>query len=194
MCKGESMTAFRNSNLTKENLRRLAHIILLGAWALIQYSLGNKIYGLFIIVFYLALLIYRQSYFTLIAIPALVLVLFDTPMIDVWVQLKKSNMDTVQHLTPSLRTLFTPNSGQEVLPDQVQNMLSLIQNHHVPNYRLSKQLTSDPLIRERIKESAWPVKTEKKSAYLLSLNGEIKNHPACIIIDQREDVVLAHCP
>jgi len=180
-------------NLTTEKLKRLVHLFLLGAWALAQYSLGNKFYGLFIIAFFLILVIARPPSFLLLAVSVLVIVLFNTPTIDTLAQLRLSNLSAGRHPRPFLTRVFSPNSGKEVLPIQVQQMLSLMQEHQISNYQLSNQLDSDPLIKQRIIESAWPIKMDSTSPYLFSSLEETITNPTCVVIDQKEDVTLADC-
>ena len=185
---------FATYHLTRTKLKLLVQIVLLGAWALIQFSIGNKFYGVFIIVFFLILVIPRQPPFILVAVSVLVIVLFNTPMIDSLNELRQSNLNTVRHLKPALANIFTPNSGQEALPIQVQQMVSLLRTQHATSYRLSDQIASDPSIVQRITESAWPIKMEPTSSYRLISLTETNSDPACVLLDQREDVALVHCP
>jgi hypothetical protein len=185
---------FTACNLTMEKRKRLAHIFLLGFWAVIQYSLGNGLFGLFIVALLIITLIMpRPPYFAIIAATVLIIALFYTPTIDTWTVLKKSNLSTFQTPKLFLRNIFTANSGQEVLPVYVQQMLPLLQTHHVTSYQLSDQLSQDPLIKQRVIEAAWPIKMDRKSAYILILLKQINNNPACVVIDQREDVALEYC-
>jgi len=132
----------------------------------------------------------------LLVVSVLVIVLFHTPTINTLAELKKSNLSTIQDFKLSLTNIFSPNSGQEVLPVQVRQMLSLLQTHHIASYQLSNQLDLNLLIKQRIVESAWPIKMDKRSPYLLGLVEEIKRTPIwrnCAVIDQREDVTLVYC-
>jgi hypothetical protein len=116
-----------------------------------------------------------------------------TPALDTLIHLKQSNVDVFQNTNRKLTNLFSPNTGQYVLPNQVRQMLSLLQTFQLSSYRLSDQLYSDPLIVQRITEAAWPVKMNPSSSYLLSTLSEIKNQTACAIIDQRKDIALVYC-
>jgi hypothetical protein len=177
----------------KENRKRLAEMFLLGIWALFQFFVGNKIYGLFIIVFYLILVMSRSPNFILVVIPVLVIVLFNTSTLDTGTQLKQWNLNTVQNYKRTLIHIFTPNSGWEVLPGQVQQMLSLLRSNHVTSYQLSPQLYQDPLIMERVVESAWPIKMDSASSYRLSLINETNDNLSCVVIDHTKEVTLAKC-
>ncbi|MCJ7702124.1 MAG: hypothetical protein MUO62_11105 [Anaerolineales bacterium] len=129
----------------------------------------------------------------LVAGLVLIIILFKTPTIEAWTKLIQANISTAQHLKLSLSHIFSPNSGQEVLPVQVQQLLSLLQTHQISSYQLSNQLMQNPLIFQRTIESAWPTKMEGKSSYLLISFEEIKNYASCVQIDQREDVALVYC-
>lgn len=129
----------------------------------------------------------------LIAGLVLIIILFKTPTIEAWTNLIQANISTVQHLKLSPSNIFSPNSGQEVLPVQVQQMLSLLQTHQIGSYQLSNQLMQNPLIFQRTIESAWPIKMEGKSSHFLIAIEEIKNYASCVQIDQREDVALVYC-
>jgi len=173
--------------------KRLVIIFLLGAWALIQYSLGNKFYAIFIIVFFIILIVFRPPFFMLIAASVLVIALFNTTALDTLMELRQSNLSAVQNPKLPLTNIFSPNSGQEVLPDQVQEMLSLLHTHHIASYQISKPLEQDLRIYQRIIEAAWPIKYDGTSPYLfISLNDVIIN-PNCDVIDQRKDVALEYC-
>lgn len=187
------MTEHTANKLTKENRRQIVHFFILGIWALIQYSLGNKPYGLFIIAFFFILVKFRLPNFTLVAIPVLVIVLFSTTIIDTGAQLKQWNLNTAQNYKRTLIDIFTPNAGQNVLPITVRRMLSLLQDNNITSYRLLDHLYQDPLIMQRIVESAWPIKLDNASPYILRSLDEINNDSRCIEIDHRKEVALDYC-
>jgi hypothetical protein len=133
-------------------------------------------------------------FFVGIAAAILLVIGFKTPVIDTGSKVAQSNLSTARHLSDSLAQLFSPNSGQEVLPGQVRAALALLQNFPVASYRLSPSLEQVEWVRQRMIEAAWPVKMENTSAYLFCSPEEFKDTPGCDLIGQREDVVLAHCP
>ena len=133
------------------------------------------------------------STFLLLATSVLVIVLIFTPTVPTWRYLIQSNIKTGQQLNIALPAIFSPNTGQEILPAQVQQMLSLMRMYHVPDYQISNQMAQDITIRQRIVEAAWPIKNDPKSPYLFCFPEEIKNHPNCAVVDQREAVALVHC-
>jgi hypothetical protein len=189
----EKLRNLLTTKLTKENCKWLAHILTLGVWAYIQYSLGNKSYGIFIIAFFFILVLFRSRAFMFLVVSVLAIVLFNTPTVDTLVKLKQSNSSTFQNITHDLSDVLSPNSGQEVLSAKVQQMLSLLKTNNISGYELSNFLVQDALTHERIIESAWPIKLKRKSLYLLCDIEEIKFYPDCDVIDQRKDVALVHC-
>jgi hypothetical protein len=93
-----------------------------------------------------------------------------------------------------LGNLFLPNAGQEkVLSDEVQQMLRLLRENDVTDYRLSPEFASDMKIQQRVTEAAWPIRPQDTSNYLLGSLEQIQNDPACTIIDTEKDVALANC-
>jgi hypothetical protein len=108
-------------------------------------------------------------------------------------KLKQSNLGTFQDLNSPLSNVLSPNSGQEVLPPRVLQMLNLLKSNNISGYDLSNYLVQDKLTYERIIESAWPIKLKRKSFQLLCSIEEINFYPNCEVIDQREDVALVRC-
>ena len=135
----------------------------------------------------------RVPVFRLIVAAVLAIVLLRTPAPNTLADLARANLSTALHPELVLGDLFRPNSGQEVLPVQVRQALSLLQMHQVTSYRLSKQLDSNPLLRQRTIESAWPIQISPTSAYRLALLGETGSDVGCVVVDQREDIALEYC-
>lgn len=174
--------------------KRLLYIFMLGVWALFQYRQGNELYAIAIILLYALLSMPRFRNFTLVAACVLVILVFKMPTVETISEIKNTNLKAFQSFKPSLNTILTPNTGLEVLPKGARQMLELVKIHSVPDYRLSDSLLQDPLISQRIIESAWPIKMEITSRYLFLLTPEITNYPACDKIDRRDDIILAYCP
>ena len=174
--------------------RSLIYIIIIGLWALFQYSNGNKFYGVFIVAFFIVLAISRQEYFALVMASVLVVMAFYIPVIDnTWANLRVSNLNTIQNPKQTLTRIFKPNSGQEVLPPQIQQMLSLLETNQITSYQLSDQLNSDPLINQRITEAAWPIKKEPEAYFLLRYSTERIKQSSCVLVDQRKEIALDYC-
>jgi hypothetical protein len=187
----QTLPGIDSSNFPRRNW--MVQLLLLATWVVFQFWVGNRVYALFMIVFFLALSLLRPPNFILLAIPVLILLLFNTQTINSLVQLRRWNLNAVQDYKHTLLELFTPNSGQEVLPDRVRQMLQLLQKHHIEEYRLSSQLAADMRIQQRIVESAWPVREDASSPHLLGSIEEIKKDPSCTVVDQEKDVALAYC-
>jgi hypothetical protein len=135
----------------------------------------------------------RLLYFLLLEAAVLLLVLIFTPTLHTWNYLIQSNSRAIHQLERSFTTIFIPNTGQEVLPINVLQILSLLRTDNLASYQLSKQLGQDGTILQRITEAAWPIRTDRKSPNVFCLLEEIKNYPDCDLIDQREAVALVYC-
>lgn len=175
------------------NRKRWVCLFLLFALAGIELFWGDKLLGIFIIAFFIIFLVFHPPSFAIIAASAMVIALFTTPTIDSLTALKHFNLNTISHPKQPLVNILSPNSGLEVLPIEVQEMLALLHTHNVVNYRISEQMGHDLLIYQRIREAAWPIPYDTSSSFLfLSPKDPIIN-PNCSVIDQREDVVLEYC-
>lgn len=180
-------------SLHLDKYKWVTYLIELGIWALINYLLGNRFYAIFILIFFLTLTLSRAPSFTLIAVTALFIIYFNTPAIDTLIHLHQSNMRTSQNISSTLKLIFSPNTGQEVLPDQVQNMLSLLKTHQLVDYQISSALFSNQRTMQRITESAWPIKMTTSSSFHLITSDEMNKYSSCSVIDQKEDVALVYC-
>lgn len=176
------------------NTRDIVYFLLLTGWSLFQYSRGNELYAICISLLFIILSIPRLRSFALVSAFVLVIIFYKTPILDAWIEIRDTNLLTFQSFKPSIARLFTPNSGRDTLPDDVQQMLSLIQENNITEYRLAISFEQDPLTYQRIIKSAWPVKLESKSIYVLLPTSEIANLSGCIEVDRRKDVALVSCP
>jgi len=175
------------------NRKRYVFLFLLFVLAWIELFWGNKVYGIFIIAFFIILLVFRPPSFSIIAASALVIVFFTTPTIESLTELRNSNLNTISHPKQPLVNILSPNSGQEVLPLEVQEMLALLQTHNITSYRISEQMEQNLLIDQRIREAAWPIQFDTSSSYLFVSPHDLIIIPNCVVMDQREDVVLEYC-
>lgn len=170
-------------------------IVLIGLIVLIEWKLNNRIFALFIILFsILAQFIYNKRYFIFIGITFMIFFVFNTSTLDYLLMIKKADTPSFQHPKGVISTIFTPNSGREVLPKQVQNMLSLIESTHITEYKISNEIINNGENVQRIVESAWPVRLEESSPFIFITIDEEVNYDDCIRIDQIEDVILVNCP
>jgi hypothetical protein len=129
----------------------------------------------------------------LLVVSVLAISLLATPVLPTWIYLVQSYLSLFSHFDRTLAVVLEPGAGQEVLPDEVQQMLALMRAHHIGNYRLSPQLSEDTLIYQRTIEASWPVRMQLDSAYLFSRLAESVSDPDCAQIDQRRNVVLDYC-
>ena len=79
---------FKVNNPAIEKRKWQIQIFLLGIWALIQLPLGNTFYGLYIVAFFITLVIARRQSFILLVLSVLVLVIFNTPILDAFTELR----------------------------------------------------------------------------------------------------------
>lgn len=187
----QNMLSIKDFILEKRTL--LLNIFLLFFWAFFQYKMGFRFFGLFIILFVFFLLFVEQKNSILLIIPVLVILIFGTHILDTLTDLRKTDAIVVQYHGETLKKVFTPNSGLEVLPAKVQDMLSLLNENNVNSYQLSAQITNENETYQRIIESAWPRKLSNTSKYILIAPDEIKQYSSCNVIDQREGVSLVYC-
>lgn len=88
--------------------------------------------------------------------------------------------------------LVTPSSGEQVLPPAVRDMLALLRKNDIKEYALSPQISADPLLHQRIVESAFPRKMLPRGTYLLALPRE--ELPArCSPLANEEEAQVAAC-
>jgi hypothetical protein len=93
----------------------------------------------------------------------------------------------------ALSEFTKPGTGERVLPTSVQAMLELLRSHGVKAYRVSSKIAADPLISQRIVESAWPIRPDRSSSWYLAFAAETLP-VTCLSYGHRQDVVLARCP
>lgn len=96
----------------------------------------------------------------------------------------------LEHHAAIRRNIRNPRSGESVLPVPVRDMIALIREHHLPNYRFSPNIGNDALLRQRLVEGAWPVRFAPDSPHLLLLASE---RTACALREARNEVLLADC-
>ena len=169
-------------------------LFLLGGWSLFHYRLGNRFYAIAIVLLFIILSVHRLRNFTIIMSSVLVIILFKMPVPETIAAIKDLNLDSLQSTKLSLNTIFTPNSGLEVLPEPVKNILRLINTHSISDYRTPPSLISDEYIRQRLIESSWPAKMEPVSQNVFLVIEEVDNYPDCSEIDREGNIVLIHCP
>jgi len=178
--------------------RRILLIIsslLVAGWAVVNYTHDHRFYAAFIIVFFLVSLLLPKPSFTLVVVSVIAYILLSSVSIPALSQVRKTVIEASTHPKAPITNLMSPHTGLEVLPEQVQQMLGLIEAHdEVINYRLSAGLSADYHIVQRITESAWPVRPTEDSRFVLIGLNELPDFVACLLIDQAKDVALVNCP
>ena len=183
-CSIETKVTLRNS------FTRILKIAMISSASLCILVQIDKSFGLLITFLFLLLAIAKRPYYLLAAVLILVVGLFSFPTIANIALLNSRSFSVLEH---SLSNIFSPNSGQDVLPFQVQQMLDLMETHQLNSYQLSDQIYLDPLVLQRITEGAWPIKIDAKSPNLLGTLSDIEADPACILVAQRESIALGYC-
>jgi hypothetical protein len=77
-----------------------------------------------------------------------------------------------QQLRSALRNLVTQNSGEEVLPSLVRDMLALLRRHAIQEYAISPEISANMVLHQRVIESAFPKRMVPTAHYLLALAEE----------------------
>ncbi len=168
--------------------------LLVVVFAFFAWQLENRVYAIFILSFYIVALFFKQRlHFELIIVPIILFFIFNTLTLEALLLLKKSDLPSIQHPKAELSNLFTPHSGQGVLPSKVLDMISILNKNDVETYKLSEKFSSDIVIYQRIVEGAWPIKPDNNSAFTLIAIDEMDKYKDCITIDEIEDVVLVNC-
>jgi uncharacterized membrane protein YbhN (UPF0104 family) len=92
----------------------------------------------------------------------------------------------------ALGDLVTSNSGEQVLPPLVREMLALLRQRDILEYALSPQIAADLLLNQRIIESAFPRRVVPTAPYLLARVGE-QLPPKCGPLAVEMGIQLAWC-
>lgn len=177
----------------KENLTSSLLVIIILLWLI--PSLLQKDFVLLIPLFFFLLIsmILRKPSKLILVLTILISIIFFNPSPNAYIHMITSTLNTVQHPKKPFRLIAEPNSGKEVLPHQVLKMLDMIEDKEIDDFQLSSKFEGDILIKQRIVESAWPIKLENESNYLFTYEEELEDYSGCSIIDQRESIYLVNC-
>jgi hypothetical protein len=110
---------------------------------------------------------------------------------DEWQYLLIRLLDS-QQLRSASRNLVTPNSGEEVLPPLVREMLALLRKHDIFEYAISPEISAGGVLPQRLIESAFPKRMMPTAHYLLAL-AEEPLPPTCRRLDAEGGVEVAAC-
>lgn len=178
----------------QNSINLILNFLLVGVISFLSWQLENRVFSIFIITFFFVAMFFRRKhYFVLISVSIILFVLFNTLTLDALILLKKSDLPSIQHPKAELINLFTPHSGQGVLPPQVITMISILNENGVESYKLSEKYSADVVIYQRIVEGAWPIRPDNNSSFTLIATDEMDNYKDCLTIDKKEDVVLVNC-
>jgi hypothetical protein len=164
---------------------------LIVVWIRFQFAWGNKYFATIVIFFALSVLLVRWNQLQLIEAIVLTIILLWTSSFNTMLDIKQATLGAIQDPRPGLTAALTPNSGREVLPEVVQQMLSLLESHQITKFQVSKAIAQDVLVSQRLTESAWP-RIWMESQYLLCGVSEVKQNPTWVIVDTRKDVALVY--
>jgi hypothetical protein len=171
----------------------IIYLVLIVIWVLDLLLNRSNLFN-YIISLLMILVFVRPHRFTFFEILVLFIVLFNTPAMDTFAELKRDNLEyNYMQNKQTLDIFLSPNTGQqEVLPAEVLQMLSMIRAHHIENYKLINSLSENELLIQRITESAWPIKNGANSVNEFCLIKDMKNVHNLSVVDKREDVALVH--
>lgn len=178
----------------QDTITSIMKIILVGLFALVEWTLGYRFFAIFIICFFIgAILFQNRHYYSIIIIPILVYIIFNSSVVNNLLVIKNAINPLINHPKSVLVNLFSPNTGLEVLPIPVQNMLSMLHSNSIDSFKLSDVFAVNPEITQRIVESAWPKKLVDNSPYVFITTNEADLYKNCLVIDDSEDLTLVDC-
>lgn len=177
----------------KNNREAIIAIIILILWIIPQIYLKQYLYALLLALTVPVLFIKKKYLSKIIIAGVLVIGLFST-QIPYALSSIYSTFRTNVFVSRDIYTqIDTTGSGKSVLPEDVINILTLIDDHHLQSYGMSSGIQNNALDKQRIVESAWPVKFEKSSKEIFIFNDESSSYSTCKQLDQVGSVTLVEC-
>ncbi len=109
--------------------------------------------------------------------------------------LHRSALGTLGRFRAFQADLNTPRSGEQVLPIQVQEALTILRGRGraVKRYQLSDSMAANDWVLQQMVASAWPRKLEKGATARFVLNTD-PVIPGCTLVDRQREVSLVYCP
>jgi hypothetical protein len=160
-------------------------------WVVLELSQGHGLYVLFFFLLLATLSILRLKKFWILAAAILTVLMIRTPILTTFKVIGAYNIEAIQTIRPSISMLFTPEAGKRTLPDNIKQMLSLLEKNKITEYRIHKSAPEEDLL---IVGAAWPIRNVSTSPYLLyRIDGNI-DLAGCTKIDKRKKLALAYCP
>ena len=89
--------------------------------------------------------------------------------------------------------LNNPQTGEQILPVRVREMLTMLRGQGVKRYRLSDSIAADNWVLQQIIASAWPRKLEANANARLVLNSD-PIESGCLLMERQGEVSLVYCP
>jgi len=111
------------------------------------------------------------------------------------VDLHKTWLTQIQQdsLAPLASQFASPRAGEFVLPPRVQAALSLLRAQELSAYRYSDRIRKDEETRQRLIESAYPIRYQENAPYLVHFADE-PVAKTCRPIASAGGASLAYCP
>lgn len=180
--------------LNQKVIKLVLELFLVCVFAWIEWRFKYRFYPVFIVcIFIVALLFQNRRNFDFIIAIIMVFFILNTTTPNNLSQIKELSGQFIQNPEEGLFQAFTPNTGLEVLPRPVQNMLIMINENSINSYRLSPKFLENKELEQRIVESAWPIKLEETSPFIFITTDESDQYQNCTIIDDSEDLTLVDC-
>lgn len=153
--------------------------------------MGNTLYALLVVALFLVLSLIVRRRFLYVAVPAMLVMLLSTTVQGTAAALIRSNISMARSFNAQARTILTWESGREVLPLEVQQMLLMLRANKLDTYRVSDQIWRD--FEQRTIEGLWPARLDPASPNRFRLNTDPADS-SCRFIRQRRNVLLERCP
>ena len=168
--------------------------VLIMALISFQFFRREWFYALLFVLVFLVQIVFRKRSFLFVTISVFTVILFQTSILNTFLVFKEQSLAAIAQPKKTLKVLFSPHSGEEILPSEVQSMLYLLRGYEISDYRLAPSFKQDPLIYQRIVEAAWPSRYEKTSQYILGHKDGVLDNLNCYLLAQEGEIHLVHCP
>lgn len=176
-------------------LNKLTFILLFVCWLFVHYYFANRTYLVLFLVAIITIIPLRDKNLSIVIVIAGVILFLLSPIVDTLKLLRDNAIYFVNDKEQILHDIFTSRAGLEVLPVEVQEELSLLEEYNLKDYQLFKTLENNPLLHQRIVEAAWPTRRNPHSRYLFALIEEaVELTPEWREISRKDHVVLLYRP
>jgi cation transport regulator ChaB len=162
--------------------------------ALLEFFSENHQYSLLVVGFFVGLIIAKRAKIFIIIIFLIVICIISSDSMKTINDLVQFNLETIHNPISFVNNIGLPNSGRDILPKKVQQMVFLLENNHVSSYQISEDLRSNGLIYQRIIEVAWPIRKDEEANYVLINFYELGFYSDCDIVAEKGKIALVYCP